>query len=762
MWLLDFEANRSSGSLIKNEIEQRIAAVIDAAPENLRDKPDVETVRSSYTTVTADKIVPRKDYAGDADLRYTEQDIKDGTGLKGLKEVPEDEALALGGSPGKISLFDRKEGGRHRFVTLKKGEGQLKEPKLSKSLEVLGVHYSPETKKGSVTAMLFREAKGVEQIAVDNMAIEPIPGITYGGYVSPYALRDALGKQLKPKQLSAVTMESVDFDWEQGVVASGGLTPSVPLIDKVGIELHIDGEGLYLSKVFSGDELAFPGPIKVLGSSLEVRFGTMGFGLKGRVPFLVEGLGKGAIEASASAGQAAPTFELVGTLELDTELFDKAEVTVRYRDGKFSGEGTLEIGPSKVKGVKSATIKAAIDDERIEAKGDVVMAVPGVESGAVALVYDKATGLQVTGTLQLSNSIPALKSGTIEVTLRKKPEGPYAVSGAIKAEAGIPGITATITGSYEDGAFQVTGTAGYERGMLKGSVTVGATNRPIGDDGKPAGEPTDKLSAYGRGEVSVRLAPWLQGSAAIEVLPDGELIISGKIGLPSTLDLFEEKKIAKRIFTIGLDVPIVGFSVLGQRVGIFATIGGGLDAEAAIGPGQLRKAELGIAYKPTDEAATHVTGAAALFIPAHAGLRLFVRGGVGAGIPIVSATVGLEVGAALGLDAALESGLQVDWTPAKGLVLDAALSAYVQPKFKFDLTAFAEVTVDYLFGTSTLYDERWQLAAFEYGSDLRFGVKFPVHYEEGKQFDVALSDVEFEYPQIDPGALLKGLVAEIV
>ena len=156
-----------------------------------------------------------------------------------------------------------------------------------------------------------------------------------------------------------------------------------------------------------------------------------------------------------------------------------------------------------------------------------------------------------------------------------------------------------------------------------------------------------------------------------------------------------------------------------------------------------------------------VCGAAQLHIPAHAGLRLFVRGGIGAGIPVVSATAGLELGGALGIEGALDSDLQVDWTPVKGLVIDAELSAYAQPKFKFDITGFVEVTVDYFIGSSTLYDKRWKLAAVEYGSNLRFGLRFPLHYEEGKQFDVALSDVQFEYPQIDTTELLRGLIDQI-
>ena len=128
-------------------------------------------------------------------------------------------------------------------------------------------------------------------------------------------------------------------------------------------------------------------------------------------------------------------------------------------------------------------------------------------------------------------------------------------------------------------------------------------------------------------------------------------------------------------------------------------------------------------------------------MPAFAELRLYVRGGIGAGIPIVSATAGLEVGGQLGLHGALNVGVDVEWTPAQGLVIDAVGEIFVQPKFVFDISAFVDVELDLLLKTITLYEGRWELASVEFGSNMRFGVRFPVHYEEGKPFDISLSDI---------------------
>ena len=134
---------------------------------------------------------------------------------------------------------------------------------------------------------------------------------------------------------------------------------------------------------------------------------------------------------------------------------------------------------------------------------------------------------------------------------------------------------------------------------------------------------------------------------------------------------------------------------------------------------------------------------------------------LGAGIPIVSAQAGIELGGSLGVEGALDAGVDVDWSPKKGLVLDAKASISAEPKFKFDITGYVLVEADLLFTTITLYEKKWQLAAVEYGSGLRLGMKLPIHYEEGKPFNVSLSDIEFEKPKVDAMSVLKGLLDKI-
>jgi len=581
------------------------------------------------------------------------------------------------------------------------------------------------------------------------------PGNRYAGY---------LGTLQPPSGhfdlLSAVQFDAVSF--ENGMLtAQGRLTPSIPLFRGAPLTVRLRGGAFEFGYIYNAGEINLPIPgVTIDDSSLGVFYGSDGLSVSGRVDFSVRQLGQGSLEASVGRHG----FEATGNFSFDTRLFDRADMSVWYRGGAFGASGTLGIDtPNKIKGIRSAEINARFENGAFHADGTVQPSIPGVQQAGLTVGYSEEHGLTIGGNLQIAN-VPGIASGSVDVTVNKRPDGRWVVQATGTAVPAIPGISSTINVTYDDGAFDIAGTVGYERGMLSGSVTVGATNRPIGPDGRPAGPPPPhggSLTLYGGGSVSLRLAPWLQATAAIRLLPNGEVEVTGRIGLPDALDLFPAKNYDKNIFSIGLDIPIVGVAVAGQRIGIFATISGGLDVSAGIGPGQLRQLSLEVTYNPAHEDQTHVTGGAQLYVPARAGLRLFVRGGLGAGIPIVSAQAGIEIGGGLGLEGAAQADVQVDWMPNRGLQLDASASIFVEPKLKFDITGYVTVEADLLFTTIDLYSKRWRLAGFEYGSGLRFGVRFPVHYREGQPFDLSLDDIQFIVPHIEPNSLLRNLMKRL-
>jgi hypothetical protein len=69
-----------------------------------------------------------------------------------------------------------------------------------------------------------------------------------------------------------------------------------------------------------------------------------------------------------------------------------------------------------------------------------------------------------------------------------------------------------------------------------------------------------------------------------------------------------------------------------------------------------------------------------------------------------------------------------------------------------------KVEVDLLFTTIEVYREDWKLASKEWGSGLTVGLRFPVHYESNKPFEISLAQVEFIKPEIDVMQAVKDLL----
>jgi hypothetical protein len=432
-------------------------------------------------------------------------------------------------------------------------------------------------------------------------------------------------------------------------------------------------------------------------------------------------------------------------------LFDQAELQMWYRsNGGFGVSGTLAItSPDKIKGIRSASISASYSNHNFTAVGNVEPNIPGIQQAGLTVAYSEAEGLTIGGNLQLTAN-PAIRSGSIDVTVNKRGED-WKVRATGTAQPAIPGIDSQLTVTYDDGAFTAEFSGAFRRGMLAGTVTAGASNRAVGEDGRPSGEPMPggALNVYGSGSATIQIAPWLQGTAGIRFDPNGEVTVSGEIGIPSNVEIFARREINKTLLNVSTDIPIIP--------GIVAEIGGSLTATAGIGPGVIDELSLGITYNPAHEENTHVTGRAHLRVPADAGLRLAVRAGIGLGIPGVSVTGGLEIGGTLGIQGAAEAGVNIDWTPTTGLDLTATLSVHAQPAFTFDISGYVRAKALFF----EVYSNRWQFASYTFGSDYRFGISLPIHYHEGQPFDISLDDVQFEVPDISPSDILRGLINRI-
>jgi hypothetical protein len=339
--------------------------------------------------------------------------------------------------------------------------------------------------------------------------------------------------------------------------------------------------------------------------------------------------------------------------------------------------------------------------------------------------------------------------------------GDWAVRGGGSADIDIAGVTGHLAIDVNGTLITIAGqNLAIKRGPLEGHGDFVVTNRPRDPDGNPIdGEPASALTASGHAEASLPLGKYLKGTIGGTFLPNGEMHFVGGVALPGTVDLFDRREFERTLFKPPpLDIPLLGISAAGHRIGIFATIGGSLSFLAGVGPGQLRKAELTADFNPDHPENTTVHGTAQFAVPADAGLRLEIHGGVGVGIPLVSAEAGIEAGAKLGIAAEASADVTVDWTPQQGLAVEAAAHLEAEPQFTFDLSAYVKVTLDLLLTDIDLYDEHWKLASYTLGPKFRLGVDVPVRWSEQAGLDFDISKINVRKPDID----IKALATEVV
>ncbi|SFO74891.1 protein of unknown function [Geodermatophilus dictyosporus] len=761
LWLLDSSLNRSAGSTIRGNIDAALRGFLATTAPKLVDPGEVpkETdARKSWEIVFtgikgAGPDVKDQDYWSEEDLKPGNEELVAPLTLASTEKVEE-----LRGSKDQLSIYDRVLGGgvvRHPRLADESPIKGWDTPLFSFEKVVFTEANSNGSGQGRLEGTAFKDHSLAEK-APFSVPIKPMKGVQWGGAVTPGRI-----DHWRVKPFSPMAFPELEFDVSKGFVGRGVIPkPTLKLLENVEIAAVLDRE-LRLEAVIRAGDLQLPGPFKVGGGTLVLSAGASGLTIEGSIEFGIERLATGSITARKGT---STDFAVDAQLDFDKELFDgDARIRGSYSQGKWAVAGRLGVGPDKIRGIKRASAEVTVTDDGVTAVGEFETSLKGVDKGTLAFVYDKTTGMAISGEILLGKDIPAIRGGKLAATVEEGADG-WSLAGAVTAEPDVPGLTGTVSGTYADGAFDVAADLGYERGPAKGTIKAGLTNRTLDAAGMPTG-PIAKdgsLTAYGGGTVTLTITPWLQGTVGLRLTPRGEVEVTGKVALPSHFDVFDEEKVERKLLSIGMDIPIVGVAVAGQRIGVFATIRGGVYVSAGFGPGQLRDVSLSVTYDPARPDDTTVTGTGSFVVPAHAGLRLQVDGGVGVGIPVVSATAGVSIYGEVGLVGAASAAAVIDWSPRTGIVLDARGEVFVEPKFRFGVDAFVHVSADLLATEVELYHRTWKLAAFEYGSNLRFGLAFPLHYESGKPFELSFDQIQWTYPQINPSDLLGGLVKQLV
>ncbi|MGJ0506521.1 MAG: eCIS core domain-containing protein [Methylocystis sp.] len=543
----------------------------------------------------------------------------------------------------------------------------------------------------------------------------------------------------------------------------GLITPSLPFLEGIQLPARLDGRGLRMSYMIDAtalvQKLRLP-RVSVNDANLTLFIDEAGAGAEGFANFSVEQLGEGTLFASMSS---SGSFELSGAFVFDTTLFDEATVALRFAETGFTANGRIGVSrPNKIRGLRSASASVVYDQSKgFSVEGVAQPNIPGVRSATLRYASGPE-GQTIEGDAAL-DPLPGLQGGQIGIKLRKQ-DGDWKLAASGQVTPNIPGVTTSLEASYDDGAFTIGGRVGFERGILKGEIDVGATNKPVDPDGRVLdGAPTDDIKAFGSGALTARITDHLQGTVGLKRRPSGQILITGRIGVPSSVELFGRypdppwEKTLLNLPTV--NIPIFGGGVGSFTIGISATIGGALTATAYVGPGTLENANIGIEdYDPTNETSLRVTGHALFAVPAYAGLRLGIDAGITGGAGVISVTGGMNIGAEMGVQARAAAEADLLWTPAAGLSLQATLMASAEPKLRFTVGAFAKADVSLLVTSFTIYRKDWQLASFEYGPALRVGLSAPIAYRSGSGVDFDFSAIQFQLPSISPRELIGGLL----
>ena len=758
LWLWEASANRSSGSVIDKEKDRTIDALLAEASgadakQIWKRKPDPS--RGGTYEVTYSKL-GQIGIAGQPNLYYTQDDIeKDLKPLDGLTPLTQAEIDKMGfGREDQLLLFANPAGGRsYKFDNWDPAQpSRTISTPFGKSTKATNITFNKGT-GGSINVGFFQGNKHL-YATEKTLPIHPMEGIPMAGYIP--GGRDLINNLtgFQAKAFSPIEYTDASIMPGEGLVARAKILPDVPFLKDASLDLVIEGDDVYIEKRFTGGEIKLPPPFTIYSSSLAISAGTNGLKVAGGVNFGIERVGEGNGEGFVGSDGK---FGIKGDFTFDKKLFDNATVSIEYQNSELTVSGTIQIPKGKVKGIKTASATVTYSAGTLTASGNAELDIKGLQNGTMNLRYS-GTELEVGGSFQLSSDIPRIKGGSVAVNVKKTGEE-YEVSASGNVQPDIPGITSTIAVSYVDGALTIEGSVEYEKGIAKGRVRMGATNRPMDENGNPTGgKPGDKWTVYGEGNLTLKLTPWLQAGAGVKFLPSGDMEVSGTIGIPGTVNVFDRKEINKRLFTFPtLEIPLFAIPLGPRSLGIVATIGGGIDFNAGFGPGKLEALSATINYKPGQEDSITLNGHGKFVIPADATLRFFGRAGIGLSIGIAGVSGNIELGGAVGIQGAAEAEVDVNWSKSAGITLDATGRIFVEPVLKFDLKLVLEAHALFL-------SKEWSktLAQKEFASGMRYGLEFPVHYEEGKPFDLSLDDIKVIRPEIDIGEAMRRFGRELI
>jgi len=508
---------------------------------------------------------------------------------------------------------------------------------------------------------------------------------------------------------------------DTGLEGIGTLTPSVPLLSRAIIGVHLADGRLDGTVALDKTKLHVPAPLQVRDASVNVSLAPT-LAVDGRIALAVGDL----LDAELTATVDSSGFVARGLIRAHIPHLDQAEGKVEYRPGPgFSG--FVVVGASPGGPIRTAQVRLSFDGSGFGATGFVDLALPGGDNTAHLEVRRHDDRLVYYGHAHLN--VPGLQPVDAEIRYDGK-----TVEGTAKTTFKLFDAKGDITVYYREGRFSGKGHAALDRGKFSGSLDV-----ELDDQGD--------ITGHGRGSYTFR--PGLVGTAEVELDRHHKLHVKGEMRFPP-YQFMDRHGDSYQLFRLDLPpIPIFGFSIGVKTFGIVATVGAGLSADYWFGPGEIRDGVISASFDPLeDDTNLDLHAGARLVIPAHAGLTLKARLGLGLSAAVATLTGGVDLGASLGLDGRFDAALDLHF--ARGvLTVDATAGFSFQPAFVF--TVGVDFTIDTWVHTWTWERE---LARYRFESGLTFGMAVPIHYATNEPFRLpSAHDIRWTVPNIDLGEL---------
>jgi hypothetical protein len=662
---------------------------------------------------------------------------------------------------------------------------------------------------GKMLGKAFDRATGVEFGRNMSFDIRQSRDLGFGGYVDKQEItervKEAAAKAAAAKKGIAkaspfdVAEAGINADGE--LYAEGSVTATKALFPGLEFPVSIRPEGLYVDVPIPAAQLNL-GPIHVPEASLRLGANENGVFIEGSASLLVDGLGSG--QLTAAVGKSGP--HISGSFDFDLAFLKDTHASFEYdyatdafmvkleqtvpagalpgvagghitatlsrgavggtAEGTAQGASATNAAPAPSANAPAAAADGAAGQIGIGLAGELKLAGP-LAGAVVEVAWDPKLGVVIAAeNIPLPvGKIPGVQDATVSVRARRDPEtGAWHVSGAGGASFQIAGVDGKLLVAVDGNAVTIQGNGAFQKGLAKGSVTILATNLQRDADGNPMPDKTaDKFTVSGKGAAEIQLGKILRGGVALELTPDGRVIIAGEVSLPPDFPVFGEEKVNKNLFHVKTpDFPIWGVSVAGFGIGVFAFADAELDFDAFAGPGVIKNARAGVTFDLDAPEDAVVDGCGDFSVKAGAGLTLDIGGGlkVELGPAEGDGRVGLD--ARLGIAAQGDAHLGIHWSRQEGLSLSATVKGTASPQFDVNANARLHVSVDLLLGSIGHTWGPWKKPLGHFGPEMELGISVPVGWSETKGLDFSVDNIALTYPEISPLDIMKSAFLELV